>query len=118
MPRPSKKISQGRLEDQADSPRTQSWTKYGGPETADGHRGSSNTVEVSADDITVVYSEEDSASKYMMRGMSAYAADSDSEPAEASELVPEFVREWVIDRSVEGRIYRRTDRLILVELDG
>jgi hypothetical protein len=114
MPRPDKEINPGRLDGPESRPSRESWTKYGGPETADAHRGSSGTVEVTVDDITVTERPDDSGSKYTTRGTAAHGVGLSEEVLKKDRV--EFVREWVIDRTVEGRTYRRTDKLIMVEL--
>lgn len=121
MPRPDKEISPGRLDGPTSSSRSSSWTKYGGPETVEGHRGVPSSVEpileITVDDITVTDRPEMPDSKYTTRGTAAYGAglaDEDLLPKKPAEVV----REWVVDRVVEGREYRRTDLLVTVQLDA
>jgi hypothetical protein len=91
------------------------WRKYGGPETVEGHQRSPGTVEVTVDDVTIVEHEDETASKYTTRGTSAHEiglpdAEHRSQPAS-------FVKEWIVTRTVEGRTYRRSDKLVMVELN-
>jgi hypothetical protein len=114
MPRPDKDINPGRLDGPVSPSRSQSWTKYGGPETAGGHRGVPSTVEVTVDDITVTEHPDELQSKYTTRGTAAHGIGLPEEVLKKNRV--EYVREWVVDRTVEGRIYRRADRLVMVEL--
>lgn len=115
MPRPDKNIRPGQLDEPVSSARSHSWTKYGGPETVEGHKGGQGSVEVTVDDITVTEHGGKFESKYTTRGTSAHGMgvvdDVDSPPVEV-------VRKWIVDRTVEGRTYRRTDRLVMIELGG
>jgi len=118
MPRPDKQINPGRLHDPVSSGRSQVWTKYGGRETVDGHRGTPSStesvvVEVTVDDITVTDYPEESDSKYATRGT---AAQGIGVPDDPKTKPVEFVDEWVVDRIIEGRTYRRTDTLVSVQL--
>jgi hypothetical protein len=114
MPRPDKEINPGRLDGPASSSRSHSWTKYGGAETAEPERGAPSTVEVTVDDITVIGTSEDVETKYTTRGTAAHGIGIPDEKLQKKRV--EFVREWVIDRKVEGRTYWRTDTLVMVEL--
>lgn len=114
MPRPDKEINPGRLDGPVSPSRAQSWTKYGGPETAGGHRGAPSTVEVTVDDITVTELPDEPESKYTTRGTAAHGIGLPEDVLKKGRV--EFVREWIIDRTVEGRIYRRADNLVMVEL--
>lgn len=114
MPRPDKEINPGQLDESVSAPRTHSWTKYGGAETAEGHRGTPTTVEVTVDDLTVTEVPDDAESKYTTRGTAAHGVGLPEETLAKNRV--EVVREWVIDRTVEGRTYRRTDKLVQVEL--
>ncbi len=118
MPRPDKKIEPGRDLGNLDGPRssayTHSWTKYGGLRTVESHRDLPKDLEVEADGVTVVEHEDETASKYTMRGRAAHEIglpDTDR----PSQPVP-FVKEWIVKRTIEGRIYRRSDELAIVEL--
>ncbi len=119
MTRPDKRISPGREHGQLDgpvsSPRAHTWTKYGGPETVEGRGGSPDTVEVTVDDVTIIEREGETASKYMSRGTSAHGIhvpDAGHPPRRVS-----FVKEWIVARTIEGRTYRRSDTLVMVELE-
>ena len=114
MPRPDKEINPGRLDGPVSSSRSQSWTKYGGQETVGGHQGAPSNVEIVVDDITVIEHPGDEQSKYTTRGTAAHGIGLPEEELKKNRV--EFVREWVIDRTVEGRIYRRADKLVMVEL--
>ncbi len=126
MPRPDKDINPGRLDGPIAPSRAESWTKYGGPETAGGHRGAPSdldhdvvdpdVVEVTIDDITVTQHPDEPQSKYMTRSTSAHGIGAPEVETKAKPTL--IAREWVVDRIVEGRTYRRTDKLIIVELDG
>jgi hypothetical protein len=112
MPRPDKPITPGRLDGDASSSRAHRWSKHGGPETADVDRAAPSTLDVVVDDITVSTSDQsDDESKYAQRASSAHVPD--------LEVVPDHVEpmyEWVVDRAIEGRIYRRTDALIDIKV--
>ncbi len=121
MPRPDKDIRPGDLDGPVSSPRAHSWTKYGGPETIEGHRGAPSSVdeslvEVTVDDITVTEYPDAPSSKYMTRATAAHGVGVEDEVPKMRPV--DFVREWSVDRTVEGRTYRRIDQLRLVELDG
>ena len=116
MPRPDKEINPGRLDGPISPARSYSWTKYGETETVESRLDSPDTVEVAVDDITVTQSSGEPASKYMARGTSAHGIGLPEETPNTSRT--EYAREWVIDRTVEGRTYRRVDKLVMVELDG
>lgn len=120
MPRPDKEINPGRLDGPASSSRTDTWTKYDGPETAESHRGvpssiEEDIVEVTVDDITVTEQADDLESKYTARGTAAHGIGISEEDLVRKPV--EFVREWIIDRRVEGRTYHRTDTLVMIQLD-
>ncbi len=120
MPRPDKQINPGSLDGPETSSRAKTWTKYGGAETAEGHRGAPSSpdsivVEVTVDDITVTDYPDDSDTKYMTRGTSAHDAVLPGDQSAAKTF--EIVTEWVIERSVNGRRYHRLDRLIDVQLE-
>jgi hypothetical protein len=114
MPRPDKEINPGRLDGPISPSRSQSWTKYSGAETVEGNRGASNAVEITVDDITVTEVPDERDSKYETRGTSAHGIGLPEDKLKASRI--EYVKEWVVDRTVEDRIYRRSDKLIMVEL--
>jgi hypothetical protein len=116
MPRPDKEINPGQLDGHADPARSQSWTKYGGAETVDSQRGAPGAVEVTVDDITVTEVPDDAESKYTIRGTVAHGIGLPEEMLAKGRV--EFVREWTVDRTVEGRTYRRADKLVMVELGG
>lgn len=118
MPRPDKEINPGselgNLDGPISSTRTHSWTKYGGPRTTASHRGSPSDLEVEADDVTIVEHEDETASKYTTRGTAAHGIglpDTDR----PSQPIP-IVKEWIVTRTIEGRIYRRSDELAFIEL--
>jgi hypothetical protein len=116
MPRPDKDIDPGRLDGTLPSSRSHSWTKYGDAETVDGPRGAPSTVEVTVDDITVAELPDVAATKYTTRDTASH----DVGPPDDGITKPriEVVQEWVVHRTIEERIYHRTDRLVMVELDG
>ena len=116
MPRPDKEINPGRLDGPISASRRYSWTKYGEAETADSSLDPADTVEITVDDITVTQSSNELSSKYVTRGTAAHGTGM-PEP-EFKRPASEYVKEWVVDRTVEGRTYRRVDRQIMVELKG
>jgi len=116
MPRPDKDIRPGQLDGPVSPARRDSWTKYGGAETVDGRRGDESSVEVTVDDITVTNHVDEFESKYATRGTSAHGVGLTDDDGASAPL--EYVREWVVDRTVEGRMYHRSDRLVKVELGG
>lgn len=116
MPRPDKKINSGRLDGQVSPARTSAWTKYGEAETVEGRVESPSTFEIVVDDITVTQSLDELDSKYTTRGTAAHGVGLPEETLKKPRV--EFVREWVIDRTVEDRTYRRVDKLVMVELEG
>ena len=118
MPRPNKPINnRGPLDAPASSSRAATWTKHGGPETAGNVRGApsaieaTETVELVVEDITIIESAsvDDQLSKWDRRGTAAHIPNDDA----VIGLPPRAThKEWVVERSVEGRTYRRTDALI------
>jgi hypothetical protein len=112
MPRPDKPITPGRLDSEAPSSRAHRWSKHGGPETVEGQRGAPSAVDIVVDDITVSVSDQPEAdSKYAQRASSAHVPDLEVAPKRA-----EPIHEWVVDRSIDGRAYRRTDALIDIKV--
>ena len=113
MPRPDKPInSRGRLDDDVSSSRAHSWTKHGGPESVDGFRGApSSSVEVTVDDITII--DDGPAAQVSKWDQRATAAHIPLDDPITPRAEPE--REWVVLRTIEGRTYRRTDALTVVE---
>ena len=122
MPRPDKKIEPGRLDGSIAPSRSHSWSKYG-DDSAGGHRGAPSTLEdtvdeisVTVDDITVVEHSDEVAPKYSQRGAPAYGAGLPDNVVAAPPVV--VVTEWVTDRQVTDRTYRRSDKLITMEISG
>ncbi|GMQ94694.1 MAG: hypothetical protein BMS9Abin12_2199 [Acidimicrobiia bacterium] len=114
MPRPDKVINPGQLDGPTASTRSYSWSKYGGVETVDSHRGIPSTMEVTVDDITVIDHDDESGLKYSTRDTVAHGIGN---PDFARPSPPvESVKKWVVDRSVEGRSYHRRDILVMVGL--
>lgn len=114
MPRPDKVINPGRLDGPASSVRSHSWSKYGGAETVESHRGVQSTVEVTVDDITVIEHGDESDEKYSTRDTVAHGIGN---PDFARPSPPvDLVKKWVVDRSVEGRSYHRRDIFVMVGL--
>ncbi len=116
MPRPDKEINPGRLDGPISPARSSAWTKYGEVERADSRVETPDTIEIVVDDITVTQSSDDLDSKYTTRGSSAHGIGLPEETLKKPRV--EYVREWVIDRTVEDRTYRRVDKLVMVELEG
>jgi len=119
MPRPDKDIKPGQLDGPVSPSRSHSWSKYEG----DGHRGAPSALEdtvdeiaLTVDDITVVVQSDDPASKYSRRGAAAYGAGLPDNAVDQPSVV--LVTEWVTDRQVTDRVYRRSDKLITVEVRG
>ena len=119
MPRPDKDINPGQLDGPVSPSRSHSWSKYGG----DGHRGAPSALEetvdeiaLTVDDITVVVQGDDSVSKYSQRGASAYGSGLPDDAVDQRPVVR--VTEWVTDRQVTDRTYRRSDELITIEVRG
>jgi len=115
MPRPDKKINPGRLDGPIASARSNSWSKYGEIETAESRSESTSVIEVVVDDITVTQTSDEHDSKFTTRGTSAHGVGLPEEVLKKPRV--EHVREWVIDRTVEARTYRRVDTLVMVELE-
>jgi len=119
VPRPDKEINpgsdSGKLDDPVSSARTHTWSKYGGPETVETHRGPPSSLEVEAGDVTIVEHEDESASKYTTRGTAAHGIGLPEEARGSRPIL--FIREWIVTRKIEGRIYRRSDELVMVELE-
>ena len=116
MPRPDKEINPGRLDGPVPSSRAKSWTKYDGAETVDGPRGAPSTVEVTVDDITVAEIPDVGASKYTKRSTASH--DTGLPDDDITKPRVKVVQEWLVERTIEKRIYHRTDRLVKVELDS
>ena len=116
MPRPDKKINSGRIDGPVSPARSSAWTKYGEAETVGDRVESPSTFEIVVDDITVTQSSDELDSKYTTRGTSAHGVGLPHEMLKTPRV--EYVREWVIDRTVEGRTYRRVDKLVMVELES
>lgn len=116
MPRPDKRIVPGPdVGAPTGGARSYRWTKYDGPETADNVRSTPSTLEVTVDDITVVTSTTEEISKFDARGTAAHVIP--IEEAEPVKRVTELRKEWVTERSIDGRTYRRTDASMLVEVE-
>ena len=118
MPRPDKEINPGShlgdLDGSVSGARAHSWTKHGGPETVEGHRGSPSDLEVGAGDVTIVEHAGETESKYQTRGTAAHGIGLPDEGHRSKPI--SFVKEWIVTRTIEGRVYRRTDELVMVEL--
>jgi hypothetical protein len=112
MPRPDKPITPGRLDSDISSSRAHRWSKRGGPETVEDQSDPPSVVDIVVDDITVsVSGQADDESKYSQRASSAHIPDLEVVPERA-----EPIYKWVVDRSIEGRVYRRTDALIDIKV--
>lgn len=116
MPRPDKSIDPGRLDGTPPSSRAHSWTKYGDAETVDGPRGAPSTVEVTVDDITVAELPDVEATKYTTRSTASHDVGTPDDGITKARI--KVVQEWVVDRTIEERTYHRTDKLVMVKLDG
>jgi hypothetical protein len=116
MPRPDKRIVPGPdVGAPSGGVRSYRWTKYDGPETADNARVTPTTLEISVDDVTVVTDvETDDISKWDQRGTAAHVIE--IEEAEPVQRITEYRKEWIIDRSIDGRTYRRSDVMTMVEV--
>lgn len=114
MPRPDKQISHGKLDDPVSPSRSHSWSKYGEPVMTDEQHDTSSVLEVRVDDVTIIETVDESASKYEARATATHEIGVPAS-AEAAPSVA-IVREWFIDRKIDGRTYSRTDRLVTVEL--
>jgi hypothetical protein len=121
MPRPDKEINPGRLDGPVSPSRSHSWSKYG--VNGGSHRGAPSALEdtddeiaLTVDDITVVVHSDDAPSKYSQRGAAAYGAGLPDNDVAPSPVV--LVTEWVTNRQVTDRTYRRSDELITVEVRG
>ena len=115
MPHSGKKITPSPVVGgRASSSRGASWTKYGGAAGADEHTGVPTEISVVIDDITVVQTS-DPQSKYDERPSSAVLvpADDTARPVQVKRSP-----EWVSDRTVEDRTYRRHDELTTVVVEG
>lgn len=123
-PRPNKPINRGTdggsLDSPVSRPRQHTWTKYG-----EANLGTSS-IEVTVDDLTILEGDEPPAdqpgtptSKYAQRSMPGHAkvvAAAEAGPGEpGAEQKVRRVRDWVSTRSIEGRIYRRTDAATWIE---
>ncbi len=110
MSRADKKITPGRLDGPATPSRGRSWTKYGGIESVDGRDGAPTEVVVDLSDAGKPDAHSTAVtSKYMERSFGAQLPplpDADDEP----EVV--ITTEWVMERSIDGRTYRRHDELV------
>lgn len=120
MPRPDKDINPGSLDGPSSSSRSESWTKYGGPETAGGSRGAPSSVdsvilEVTVDDITVIEHSNAQESKYTTRGTAAHGIGLPEDKLAGRPI--EFVPEWTVERTIEGRVYHRIDTLVMVQTE-
>lgn len=112
MPRPDKPITPGRLDGDVPSSRAHRWSKHGGPETVEGPRGTPSAIDIVVDDITVSIPEQTEAeTKYAHRPTSAHLPEREVVPKRT-----EPIYEWVVDRSIHDRIYRRADALIDIKV--
>jgi hypothetical protein len=89
-------------------------------ETVEGHRGApssteSDVVEVTVDDVTVTDYPDGADSKYATRGTAAHGIGLPDNP-EAKPV--EFVDEWIVNRTIEGRNYHRMDTMVSVPFEG
>lgn len=119
MPRPNKPINPGKtpgyLDEPASSSRSHSWSKHSSPSSA---TEAPDRVEVTVDDVTIVTTPpEGPTGKYEQRGMAGHAGALDVPPDEAVVPGPRTrqVKRWVVDRTVDGRAYRRTDAAYFVD---
>ncbi|MGI9666891.1 MAG: hypothetical protein ACR2N2_07320 [Acidimicrobiia bacterium] len=107
MPRPDKQISPGRLDGEASSMRSYSWTKH------DAEPGTSE-IEIAVDDRTPTQPQSEPVSKYEARGTAAHIVYDDTEPVQTPRV--RYEEEWSMDRSIDGRTYRRSDSMTVVEV--
>ncbi len=113
MSRADKKITPGRLDGPATPSRGRSWSKYGRIETVDAHDG--DTTEVIVDISGNVDQDVEStvtSSKYAERSFGAQLPPLPEDDDDDQEPEPVFVTEWVSQRSIDGRTYRRHDELV------
>ena len=113
MSRADKKITPGRLDGPATPSRGRSWSKHGRIETIDTHDG--DTAEVIVDLSVNVDQDVESAvtsSKYAERSFGAQLLPLPEDDDGDQEPEPVFVTEWVSERSIDGRTYRRHDELV------
>ncbi len=76
------------------------------------HSDDPSVVDIVVDDITVsVSGQAEDESKYSHRASSAHVPDLEVVPERA-----EPIHKWVVDRSIDGRVYRRTDALIDIKV--
>jgi hypothetical protein len=114
MPRPNKPIQSGRLDDPLSPSRSHAWTKHGGPGGRGSYRSEPSEVEVTVDDVTIVQDVDPApTSKYEQRSSAAHIDYGD-------EHVPpprfEVEKQWTSTRTIEGRIYTRSDAASFVEI--
>ncbi|VAV91705.1 hypothetical protein MNBD_ACTINO01-2254, partial [hydrothermal vent metagenome] len=91
--------------------RGRSWSKYGRIETVDAHDG--DTTEVIVDlsgDVVQDVEPTVTPSKYAERSFGAQLPPVPEDDDDDQE--PVFVTEWVSQRSIDGRTYRRHDELV------
>ena len=114
MPRPDKPIRPGRLDDPVSPSRSHSWTKHGGPGGQNGFRAAPSDIEIEVDDITVVQDPDavPQPTKYDSRASTAHVAYDDY----VETPVFEVEKHWTVTRSIDGRIYTRSDAATFVEI--
>ena len=115
MPRPDKPIRPGRLNDPVSPSRSHAWTKHGGPGGQNGFRGAPSDLEIEVDDITVLQESDElpELTKYDSRASAAHL-DYDEDYVETP--VFEVERHWTVTRSIDGRMYTRSDAATYVEI--
>lgn len=89
--------------------------KYGSPPllTEDSPETES-AVEVTVDDVSIMIRDDEPRAYFMPRGM--LSPDTAVVEPRTRFHRTEYVREWVVDRRIEGRRYHRSDRLVMVRV--
>ena len=107
MPRPDKKfVRYTNLEAPVQYPPATSWS----PEP--GATENAATVDLTEDTIDIT-ADADASSKWDLRGTSAHVEER-AVPGRSTETL----KEWIVDRVIDGRTYRRTDAAVFVETEA
>ncbi len=109
MPRPGKSINSSPLHQPVAASRGARWSKHAGPEHADQYEPDSSVM------IDAVTQETEVQIDLVEPAAAEAAAPAPATIEPPLRPIPEV---WTSDRVIEGRTYRRTDRLVPSDVDS
>ncbi|GMR02813.1 MAG: hypothetical protein BMS9Abin20_1164 [Acidimicrobiia bacterium] len=120
MPRPDKIYKPSPRREQSTPSRGTSWSKYGSIETADHHDGIPTEITVVLESTTDVETEEmpgrpetsENGTRPSSASLPPIPGDLHAAPRLSGTVK---TPEWVSERTIDGRTYRRRDELITIE---